>query len=273
MTEASSSASNEPTEALYTSLDARGVATVTLTRAWVHNAFDDVLIARLTEVFTSMGENPAVRVVVLAAEGKSFSAGADLNWMKRMAGYSREENLADAKALATMLETIDRCPKPTLALVQGAAYGGGVGLVAACDIAIGTAGASFSLSEVKLGIIPAVISPYVLNAIGPRAARRYMLTGERFDAEEAHRIGLLHDVVGSEELVGAGELMISALLQAGPNAQTAVKDLIRAVSFCAPDAVMDKTAGRIADLRVSAEGQEGLGAFLEKRKPSWIVGE
>ncbi|MQX35896.1 enoyl-CoA hydratase/isomerase family protein [Roseospira navarrensis] len=260
-------------DALRLERDDRGVATVTMARAAVHNAFDDGLIARLTDTFARLGADPSVRIVVLAADGKSFSAGADLTWMKRMAGYSRDENLADAKALATMLETLDRCPKPTIALVQGAAYGGGVGLVAACDIAIGTAGATFALSEVKLGIIPAVISPYVLNAIGPRAARRYMLTGERFDAEEAHRIGLLHDVVGSEELTGAGELMIRALLQAGPAAQTAAKDLIRAVSFRAPDAVMDETAGRIADIRASAEGQEGLGAFLEKRKPSWTGGE
>ncbi|SDE58081.1 enoyl-CoA hydratase/isomerase family protein [Rhodospira trueperi] len=266
----SSSSSNEATDSLRLERDDRGVATVTLTRPAVHNAFDDVLIARLTEAFTALGRDPAVRIVVLAAEGKSFSAGADLNWMKRMAGYSRAENLADAKALAALLETIDTCPKPTLALVHGAAFGGGVGLVAACDIAIATAGATFSLSEVKLGIIPAVISPYVLAAIGPRAARRYMLTGERFDAEEAHRIGLLHDVVGAEELTGAGELMIRVLLQAGPAAQAAVKDLIRAVSFRAPDAVMDETAGRIADIRASAEGQEGLGAFLEKRKPSWM---
>jgi methylglutaconyl-CoA hydratase len=274
MTEASSSApDNESTEALSVARDDRGVGTITLTRPQMHNAFDDALIARLTEAFRFMADEPDVRVVVLSAEGKSFSAGADLNWMKRMAGYTREQNLADARALATLMETIDRCPKPTLAVVHGAAYGGGVGLIAACDIAIGTAGATFALSEVKLGIIPAVISPYVLNAIGPRAARRYMLTGERFDAEEAHRIGLLHDVVGSEELAGARELMIRVLLQAGPAAQTAVKDLIRAVAFRAPDAVMDETAGRIADIRASAEGQEGLGAFLEKRKPSWIQGE
>jgi methylglutaconyl-CoA hydratase len=266
----SSSSSNEATDALSVSRDFRGVGTIRLTNPRLHNAFDDDLIKRLTEAFTFLGAEPDVRVVVLSAEGKSFSAGADLNWMKRMAGYSRAENLADAKALATLLETIDTCPKPTVALVQGAAFGGGVGLVAACDIAIGTAGATFSLSEVKLGIIPAVISPYVLAAIGPRAARRYMLTGERFDAEEAHRIGLLHDVVGAEELTGAGELMIRALLQAGPAAQAAVKDLIRAVAFRAPDAVMDETAGRIADIRASAEGQEGLGAFLEKRKPSWM---
>ncbi|KAA5606944.1 enoyl-CoA hydratase/isomerase family protein [Roseospira marina] len=257
-------------DALRLERDDRGVATVTLTRPARHNAFDDALIARLTEAFVTVGADPDVRVVVLAAEGPSFSSGADLSWMKRMAGYSAAENQADALALATLLETIDRCPKPVVALVQGAAYGGGVGLVAACDIAIATAGATFALSEVKLGIIPAAISPYVLNAIGPRAARRYMLTGERFDAEEAHRIGLLHDVVGSEELIGAGELMIRALMQGGPAAQTAVKDLLRAVADQPPDTVMEETAGRIAAIRVSPEGQEGLGAFLDKRTPSWI---
>jgi len=250
--------------------DGRGVATVTLSRPAVHNAFDDALIARLTETFTALGRDASVRVVVLEAEGKSFSAGADINWMRRMAGYSREENLSDAKALAGMLEAIDRCPHPVVALVQGAAFGGGVGLVAACDIAIGSTNATFSLSEVKLGIIPAVISPYVLAAIGPRAARRYMLTGERFDAEEAHRIGLLHDVVGREELTGAGALMVETLLTAGPGAQAAVKDLIRTVSFRDPATVMDETAGRIASIRASNEGQEGLSAFLEKRKPAWI---
>ncbi|WP_299439590.1 enoyl-CoA hydratase-related protein [uncultured Rhodospira sp.] len=260
----------DPQNSLRIDRDDRGVATVTLTRPAVHNAFDDGLIARLTEVFTTLGADAVVRVVVLAAEGKSFSAGADLTWMQRMAGYSRAENLADAKGLAAMLEAIDACPKPTVALVQGPAFGGGVGLVAACDIAIGTADAAFSLSEVKLGIIPAVISPYVLAAIGPRACRRYMLTGERFDAEEAHRLGLLHEVVGREELVGAGEVMIAALLKAGPLAQAAAKDLLRAVSHRAPDAVADDTAARIADIRASAEGQEGLTAFLEKRKPAWI---
>ncbi|MBB4286793.1 enoyl-CoA hydratase/isomerase family protein [Roseospira goensis] len=259
-----------PSETLDVVRDGRGVATVTLTRPALHNAFDDALIDRLTRTFTDLGADDAVRVVVLAAEGKSFSAGADLNWMRRMAGYTRDENVADARALATMLEAIDRCPKPVIALVQGAAFGGGVGLVAACDIAIGTADATFALSEVKLGIIPAVISPYVLAAIGPRAARRYMLTGERFDAEEAHRLGLLHEVVGREELTGAAEVMIAALLKAGPQAQAAVKDLIRAVAFRAPDGVMDETAGRIATIRASAEGQEGLGAFLEKRTPGWI---
>jgi methylglutaconyl-CoA hydratase len=260
----------ETHDALSVVHDDRGVATVTLARPALHNAFDDALIARLAETFTALGFDASVRVVVLEAEGKSFSAGADINWMRRMAGYSRDENMADAKALASMLEAIDRCPHPVLALVQGAAYGGGVGLVAACDIAIGSANATFALSEVKLGIIPAVISPYVLAAIGPRAARRYMLTGERFDAEEAHRIGLLHDVVGSEELTGAKELMIRALLQAGPGAQTAVKDLIRSVSFRDPATVMDDTAARIAAIRASDEGQEGLSAFLDKRKPAWV---
>lgn len=259
------------TEAVAVSTDARGVATVTLNRPEVHNAFDDVLIARLTEVFRDLGQRPEVRVVVLASEGRSFSAGGDLNWMKRMAGYSEEENLRDAMALALMMETIDRCPKPVLAVVQGAAYGGGVGLIAACDIAVASDKATFSLSEVKLGIIPAAISPYVIAAIGARASRRYFLTGERFSAAEARRIGLLHECVAEDKLADARELMIATLLQCGPKAQGHAKELIHVVrdSESGPD-LMRYTARFIADVRASDEGREGLGAFLEKRKPNWI---
>lgn len=259
-------------DALSITTDARGVATVTLTRPAVHNAFDDALIARLTETFRSLGADDAVRVVVLAAEGKSFSAGADLTWMKRMAGYSRAENLADAGALADMLEAIDRCPKPTLAVVQGAAMGGGVGLVSACDMAVASTQASFALSEVRLGLIPAVISPYVAAAIGPRACRRYVLTGERFDAETALRLGLVSELTAPEDLDAAAQRLIDTLLAAGPAAQRAAKDLIRAVAFRLPDqALKDDTAARIADIRAGAEGREGVTAFLEKRRPAWTT--
>lgn len=259
------------TEAVKITTDARGVATVTLCRPDIHNAFDDALIARLTEVFRALGAKDEVRVVVLAAEGKSFSAGADLNWMRRMAGYSEEENLRDAMGLALMMEAIDRCPKPVLGVVQGPAYGGGVGLAAACDIVVASDKATFSLSEVRLGIIPAVISPYVVAAIGQRASRRYMLTAERFSCAEARRLGLVHECVQEDKLAEARELMIASLLQCGPKAQANCKDMIHVVrhSESGPD-LMRFTAHRIADVRASDEGREGLGAFLEKRKPNWV---
>lgn len=247
------------------------VARIALTRSAKHNAFDDALIAQLTGAFEQLGEDPAVRVIVLAAAGKSFSAGADLNYMARMAEYGREDNLTDARALGRLMHVIDACPKPTVARVQGAAIGGGVGLVACCDIAVGTARASFCLSEVKLGLIPAVIGPFVVQAIGARAARRYFLTAERFDADTAHRLGLLHEVVAEEaDLDPAIDRLIAALLAGGPAAQAAAKDLIRAVAFAPPDTVAEATATRIADRRASAEGREGLAAFLEKRSPRFI---
>lgn len=248
------------------------VARVTLTRAAKHNAFDDGLIAQLTGAFEQLGEDPGVRAIVLAAEGKSFSAGADLGYMARMATYGREDNLADARALGRLMQVIDACPKPTIARVQGAAFGGGVGLVACCDIAVGTARASFCLSEVKLGLIPAVIGPFMVQAIGARAARRYFLTAERFDAATAHRLGLLHEVVAEEaDLDPAIDALVTALLAAGPEAQAAAKDLIRAVAFAPPDTLAEETATRIADRRASAEGREGLTAFLEKRSPRFIA--
>lgn len=247
------------------------VARIVLTRPEKHNAFDDGLIAQLTGAFEQLGEDPAVRAIVLAATGKSFSAGADLGYMARMAGYGREDNLADARALGRLMQVIDACPKPTIARVQGAAFGGGVGLVACCDIAVGTARATFCLSEVKLGLIPAVIGPFVVQAIGARAARRYFLTAERFDAATAHRLGLLHEVVESEaDLDPAIDTLLTALLAAGPEAQAAAKDLIRAVGFAPPDTLAEETATRIADRRASAEGREGLAAFLEKRSPRFI---
>ena len=247
-----------------------GVATIRMNRPDVHNAFDDALIAALTAELHRLDELPQARVVVLAATGKSFSAGADLNWMRRMAKYSREENLRDAMALAGLMRTLDGMKKPTIARVQGAAVGGGVGLVACCDIAIACTDAAFSLSEVRLGLIPSVISPYVIAAIGERQARRYFLTAERFDAMEAGRIGLVHEVVDSGALDEAVAKMAGQLLKGGPQAQAAAKELIADVSRRPmDDALSAETARRIAAIRVGNEGQEGLAAFFDKRKPDW----
>jgi methylglutaconyl-CoA hydratase len=249
-----------------------GVATVTLNRAEVHNAFNDTVIADLTGVLRRLGDDNKVRAVVLRAEGKSFSAGADLGWMQRMAGYGHAENLADAGALAELMRVLNFLPKPTVARVQGAAFGGGVGLVACCDIAIASDAASFSLSEVRLGLIPAVISPYVVAAIGERAARRYFLTAERFGADEALRIGLVHQVVPADQLDSAVDTILTRLSEGGPAAQRAAKDLIFAVAHRPIDAgLIHDTAERIATIRASAEGREGLAGFLEKRKPAWSV--
>jgi methylglutaconyl-CoA hydratase len=247
-----------------------GVATVTMNRPDVHNAFDDASIAALAAAFRTLGGDPSVRCVVLRGAGASFSAGADLAWMQRMAGYSRDENLADAKGLAGLMQTIDRCPKPVVAAVHGPAFGGGVGLVACCDVAVASDAASFALTEVRLGLIPAVISPYVVAAIGERAARRYFLTAERMSAVEAHRLGLVHEVVPGHMLDAAVERMLSRLREGSPDAQAAAKDLIAAVARRPTDAaVVADTAARIADQRASAAGKEGLAAFLAKRKPSW----
>jgi methylglutaconyl-CoA hydratase len=248
----------------------QGRATVTLNRPELHNAFDDALIGELTATLEKLGQDAKVRVIVLAGAGKSFSAGGDLNWMKRMAGYSFEENLADAKALAGLMRTLDMLPKPTIARIQGAAYGGGVGLVAACDMAVASEHASFCLSEVKLGLIPAAISPYVAKAMGARSARRYWLTAERFGAAEALRLGLLHSVVKAEDLDAGVDALVAALIANGPEAIASCKDLIAAVAGrpVSEDLIAD-TARRIAERRSSPEGREGVGAFLEKRKPSW----
>jgi methylglutaconyl-CoA hydratase len=247
-----------------------GVARITLTRVEVHNAFNDELIAQLTSTLESLEEDERVRVVVLAAKGRSFSAGADLNWMKAMAGYAESENLEDARGLADLMRTLSELSKPTLALVQGAAFGGGVGLVACCDIAIASEDASFCLSEVRLGLIPSVISPYVIAAMGQRAARRYFLTAERFAAGEAYRLGLVHEVVPAEDLETRGQRLCQVLLAGGPIAQSESKDLIFAVSSRpVDDELVEDTAKRIARLRKSPEGREGVNAFLEKRKPDW----
>ncbi len=247
-----------------------GVGRLTLNRPEVHNAFDDALIAQLTAALLSLEADRRVRAVVLAAAGKSFSAGADLAWMQRMAGYSEAENLADARALAGLMSTLDRLAKPTVALVQGAAFGGGVGLVACCDIAIASEAASFSLSEVKLGLIPAVISPYVVAAMGPGAARRFILTAERFSARQALTLGLVHEVVPADRLEETGQKVLDHLTQGGPRAQADAKDLVLSLAGRPIDrALVEETAERIARIRVGEEAREGLAAFLEKRKAEW----
>jgi methylglutaconyl-CoA hydratase len=247
-----------------------GVARVTLDRPQIRNAFDDALISALTTALRELDADEGVRAVVLAGNGPAFCAGADLNWMKRMAGYGYEQNLADAQALATMLKTLDRMRKPTLARVHGPAFAGGVGIVAACDIAIGVPEAKFCLSEAKLGLSPATISPYVVRAMGERMARRYFLTAEIFDASEARRIGLLTAVSPSEKLDGEIEEILGHLMQGGLQALAKIKDLIRAVSSGpVDDAMIADTAKLIAEIRVSPEGREGIASFLEKRKPSW----
>ena len=254
-------------QAVITEVDAEGIGWLTLNRPEIHNAFDDALIPRMAEALDALGGDAKVRTVVLAARGKSFSAGADLNWMRRMGGYSHEENIADAMGLAELLRALDELPKPTIARVQGPAYGGGVGLVAACDIAIAAETARFALTEVKLGLIPAVISPHVLAAIGSRQARRYFVSGEVFDAAEAHRIGLVHRVVGAADLDAAVGDMLKSLAGNGRRAMAEVKELIRAVTGRPIDqAVMRDTAERIASARASDEGRERITAFLEKRK-------
>jgi len=257
------------TDALIHTLDARGVATVTLNRPEVHNAFDDALIAELTGLLAHYGADPAVRALILTGAGKSFSAGADLGWMKRMAGYSYEENLADAAGLARLMNVLDRLPKPTIGLINGAAYGGGVGLVACCDIAIASERASFCLSEVKLGILPAAISPYVVAAIGPRQARRYFQTAEVIPADEARRIGLVHEVVAPDRMEAACDRILAAIFQGAPGAQADAKDLVFTVDRPLTEAVMAETGRRIALRRASDEGREGIGAFLAKREPAW----
>ena len=247
-----------------------GVARVTLDRPDLRNAFDDELIASLTKVLQEIEGDKAIRVMILAGNGPAFCAGADLNWMKRMARYGYAENLADAEALALMLATLDRLPKPTIARVHGPVFAGGTGLVAACDIAVGTPQAKFCLSEAKLGLSPATISPYVIRAMGERNARRYFLTAEVFDAEEAFRVGMLSILTSEEELDEEIDALASHLLAGGPQAHAKIKDLIRAVAGRpVDDALAADTAKRIAEIRVSPEGREGIASFLEKRKASW----
>ena len=251
-------------------IDDRGVATLTLNRPERHNCFDDGLIAGLLAALKRYEASADIRAVVLASAGRSFSAGADLDWMRRIADQTFETNLADAEQLAALMQMLDRLPKPTMALVQGPAYGGGVGLVACCDIAIASERASFALSEVTLGLTPATISPYVINAIGARWARRYFQSAEVFTAARAREIGLVHEVVGETELAAAGEKVLGAILRGAPGAQAAAKDLVFLRETRPVDAALGaETSRRIAERRTSAEGREGIAAFLAKRKPDW----
>jgi methylglutaconyl-CoA hydratase len=257
--------------ALLQDIDARGIATLTLNRPERHNAFDDALIAELTTALQAVGANPAIRAVVLAGAGRSFSAGADLDWMRRSATFSDEANIEDADRLATLLYTLDRLPKPTIAMVQGVAYGGGVGLAACCDIVIAGDRAKFCLSEVRLGIIPSAISPYVINAIGARHARRYFLTAEIIAAERAYEIGLVHELVPEAEMPAKLNSILASILLGAPGAQAAAKDLVFLCEGRPVDAALaQETARRIAALRTGDEGQAGLAAFLNKTMPPWV---
>ena len=248
------------------------VATIWMNRPDLHNAFDDTLIAELTAACVVLDDDADVRVVVLAGRGKSFSAGADLNWMKRAANNGIDDNLNDARALARMLRTLAEMKKPTIARVQGAALGGGMGLASACDIAVASTKAVFATSEVKFGIIPSAISPYVLRAIGARQAYRYFQSAERIDAIRAREIGLAHETVEPDQLDAKVQEIVTALLQGGPLSQAAAKDLIRAVDGQAVnDTLVEETAHRIAHLRATPEAREGIGAFLEKRAPNWVA--
>ncbi len=251
-------------------IDDLGLATVILNRPDIHNAFDDRLIQELLQILQQISTNSKVRAVVLKSTGKSFSAGADLNWMRRIAAYSYEENIQDAQALSDLMHTLKYLNKPTLACVQGPAFGGGVGLVACCDIAVASTEASFCLSEVKIGLIPAIISPYVVSAIGERAARYYFLTAATIDAAEAHRLGLISQLVAAEHMENTVNTIIGQLLNNGPAAVVAAKSLLNRVSVNPYSAeTLRQNVEAIATIRISKEGKEGLAAFLEKRKPSW----
>ncbi|MFS2213245.1 enoyl-CoA hydratase/isomerase family protein [Telluria sp. Tellsp104] len=244
---------------------------VTLNRPELRNAFNEQSIAELALAFDELGRNELVRAIVLAANGPAFCAGADLNWMKKMAGYSDSENRADAMRLADMLRTIYTCPKPVVAKVQGDCYAGGMGLVAACDVVVAVDTANFCLSEVKLGLIPATISPYVIKAMGEQAARRYFLTAERFDAKEAHRIGFVHEIVPAADLDTKVAGIVQALANNSPNAVREAKKLVREIAGePVTEALLEDTASRIAVIRASLEGREGVASFLEKRRPSWL---
>jgi methylglutaconyl-CoA hydratase len=247
------------------------LATVTLNRPDVRNAFNEQTINEIASAFDELGRNELVRAIVLAANGPAFCAGADLNWMKKMAGYSHSENQADAMQLAQMLRTIYLCPKPVVAKVQGDCYAGGMGLVAACDIAVAVQEANFCLSEVKLGLIPATISPYVIKAMGENAARRYFLTAERFSAAEAQRIGFVHEVTAADGLDTKVAEIVKSLLGNSPNAVKEAKALVRdVVDRQVTDELLADTAQRIANIRASEQGREGVQSFLEKRKPNWL---
>lgn len=248
--------------------DRRGVATITLNRPEVHNAFNERLVGMLTERLMALQHDTSTRVVVITGAGKSFSAGADLKWMRSMVEYSEEENVEDAQAVADLMALLDHLAKPTIARVNGPAFGGGVGLVVCCDIAVGTPRSRLALTEVKLGLAPAVITPYVVRALGPRQARRYFQTAEPIEPDTAKTLGLLHEVVPEPELTPRVTAVAEMLLAAGPHALAASKELVHACAE-AGESLKRRTAEVIARLRVSDEGQEGLSAFLEKRRPKW----
>ena len=248
------------------------IAHVTLDRAEVRNAFDETTIVELTAAFRALTDDASVRAIVLAANGPAFCAGADLNWMKRMSGYSDTENRADALGLATMLNTIYACKVPVIAQIQGDAYAGGMGLVAVCDIAVSVDSAHFCLSEARLGLMPATIAPYVIRAMGPRASHRYFVTAERFDAAEALRIGFVHQVVTADALTQTVNAIAASIAANSPNAVRECKQLV--VDLAGKDideASISDTADRIARIRSSDEGREGVRSFLEKSKPSWLA--
>lgn len=253
-----------------TEVDSRGVATVTLNNPDKHNAFDDHIIAQLHEAFVAVDNDDSLRALILAGNGKSFSAGADLSWMQRMVDYTHDENVRDARALADMLRALNKLSKPTIARVQGAAYGGGVGLVSCCDVVFATGRASFCLSEVKIGLAPATISPYVMAAIGTRAARRYFLSAERFDAAQAQKLGLVTELVADDQLDECISAYVDQLLQCSPAAIGVTKKLILDLhNQTIDDGLIQHTSDVIASVRTSEEGQEGLRAFLQKRPPRW----
>ena len=256
-------------EKFYTTIiDERGVAYLTINRPEKRNAFDDVLISDLIDQIIALDDNSSVRVVVLSGEGKIFSSGADLDWMKSMAEFDEASNLTDSLKLAELMSQLYKMRKPTIARINGDAFGGAIGLIACCDIAISVIEAQFSFSEVKLGIIPAVISPYIIEAIGSRQAKRVFLTGEKISAFDAFRMGLVHDCVSQDDLHKTVEKNIKQLLNGGPVAQYEIKQLVHSFSSI-DESVKENTAKIIARLRVSSEGQEGISAFLEKRIPEW----
>lgn len=252
-------------------LSPSGLAVVTLSKPEKHNCFDEATIDRLSTIFSDLGNQESVRALVIRAEGKSFSAGGDLNWMRRQAAQIYDENLEDARALATMFARLDALPMPTIALVDGPAYGGGVGLVACCDIALATPNAAFALSEVKIGLMPATIAPYVMRAIGARNARRYFQTGERIDAADALRIGLVSELLAdAAAMEHKADRLVEAIFLNAPGAVARAKSLIAEIEFLEIDASLGElTAVSIAKRRATEEAKEGLSAFLEKRRPSW----
>jgi methylglutaconyl-CoA hydratase len=258
------------TPKIVTAVDEHGNATVMLNRPEVHNAFDPDMVEGLTTTLSKLGRDRAVRAIVLVGAGPSFCAGADISHMKKSASFTKKQNYEAALQSARMLHTLYHTPKPTIAYVRGAVRGGGCGLVAACDIAVAARTATFRLSEVKLGIIPAMISPYVIEAIGARMARRYMLTGEEFDCAEAYRIGLVHDIAEEEYMDSKIGSLLAHLHTSGPNAAAAIKQLIPVSARSSMDSsTMAETSKRIAEIRATPEAQEGLAAFLEKRTPAW----